>query len=85
MIKNDILWWKTPAESPDLNPIEMVWAHMKAWVQERRPSNIEDHVTTCPACPKKDGTVIISIDANFGLVTRRKAGTSRMELRMEYE
>ena len=42
MIKNDILWWKTPAESPNLNPIEMVWAHLKAWVQERRPSNIEE-------------------------------------------
>ena len=33
--------WRTPAESPDLNPIEMVWAHMKAWVQERAPRNIQ--------------------------------------------
>ena len=28
-----IVWWKTPAESPDLNPIEKVWGSMKNYLQ----------------------------------------------------
>jgi len=29
---NNINWWKTPAESPDLNPIERVWSHLKQYL-----------------------------------------------------
>lgn len=38
-----INWWKTPPESPDLNPIENVWGSMKTYLrQEYKPKNLED-------------------------------------------
>ena len=38
----NIEWWKTPAESADLNPIEKIWGSMKSYlrgVHFRDPSN----------------------------------------------
>ena len=28
-----IVWWKTPPESPDLNPIENIWHELKEFIQ----------------------------------------------------
>lgn len=30
--QENINWWKTPPESPDLNPIERVWSHLKQFL-----------------------------------------------------
>jgi len=41
--KKKINWWKTPPESPDLNPIENVWGSMKQFLQkECKPQNLAD-------------------------------------------
>ena len=38
MRENDINWWNVwPSESPDFNPIEMVWAMMKKRLAKREP------------------------------------------------
>ena len=43
MKKKKINWWKTPPESPDLNPIENVWGSMKQYLRkEYKPQNLED-------------------------------------------
>ena len=37
---NNINWWQTPAESPDLNPIERVWSHLKQYLTHTyKPKN----------------------------------------------
>ena len=33
MIENEINWWKTLAESPDLNPIENLWHELKEFIR----------------------------------------------------
>lgn len=36
-------WWYTPPESPDLNPIELVWGSLKEYLRNRfKPKNLEE-------------------------------------------
>ena len=35
---NRISWWKSPAESPDLNPTEKVWGSMKTYLRDKHKS-----------------------------------------------
>ena len=40
---NRISWWKSPAESPDLNPIEKIWGSMKTYLRDKhKPRNLEE-------------------------------------------
>ena len=42
---NNINWWKTPAESPDLNPIELIWHELKHYLRSViKPITKEDLV-----------------------------------------
>ena len=41
MENNNINWWKFPAESCDLNPIEMVWAQLKSYVARAGPTTTQ--------------------------------------------
>ena len=46
MEDNNINWFKTPAESPDLNMIENVWSTMKYYVSKDNPKNQEQLVNS---------------------------------------
>ena len=40
--ENGVVWFKSPAESPDLNPIEKIWASLKTWLcNEWKPRSLE--------------------------------------------
>jgi len=43
--ENHINYWPTPAESPDLNPIEMIWHELKNYLRRFvKPTNKEQLV-----------------------------------------
>lgn len=41
--EHNVNWWPTPPESPDLNPIELVWGSMKQYLRTHyKPTNLEE-------------------------------------------
>ena len=45
LINNGVNWWKTPAESPDMNPIENFWHELKEFIRrEAKPRNKDELV-----------------------------------------
>ena len=45
LTEHNINWWKTPAESPDLNPIENLWHELKEYIRrEIKPKTEEELV-----------------------------------------
>ena len=43
--EESINWWRTPAESPDLNPIEIVWYMMKQHLRQHiKPTTLDELV-----------------------------------------
>ena len=45
LVKANINWWKTPPESPDLNPIENLWHELKEFLRrEIKPTNKQELV-----------------------------------------
>ena len=41
---NDINWWRTPAESPDMNPIENIWHELKEFIRREVKPKIKEEL-----------------------------------------
>ena len=41
---NGVNWWKTPAESPDMNPIENLWHKLKEYIRREEKPKTKDQL-----------------------------------------
>ena len=44
MDQSGINWWKTPPESPDLNPIELIWHELKHFLRTNIKPTTKDEL-----------------------------------------
>ena len=44
MEDNNINWWRTPPESPDLNPIENLWHELKMYIERVKKPKVKDEL-----------------------------------------
>ena len=43
-VENAVNWWKTPPESPDLNPIENLWHELKHFLRNKAKPHTKDEL-----------------------------------------
>jgi len=44
MQENEVKWWKTPPESPDINPIENMWHELKEYIRREAKPHTKDEL-----------------------------------------
>ena len=68
MEENNINHWPTPPESPDMNPIECMWAKMKHFIRKtKKPKNRQELIDGI----KEYWSTVISLWTTLGVWTGR--------------